>query len=111
MHPEHRRSLIIAAVGTAFLIASAVGPSGSPTVTAAVYLTLLVLGAAGCFRASFDTGMSLADTENISGGDHSPWAVPLHLVSLAAPAALAWLIVRGVLARIGTMPHAPAIAR
>ena len=86
-------------------------PIGSPTVTAAIYLVLLVLGAVGYFSASFDTGMSLADTYNISGGDHSPWSLPLYFVSLGALMALVWLAARAVVTRRSTSPRGDGTRR
>lgn len=68
-------------------------PGASATGTVAVYLALLVFGAPGYFWASFDSGMSLADTYGIGGGDHSPWALPLYAVSVLALVALVALAV------------------
>lgn len=56
----------------------------TPVVTAVVYLVILMLGAIAYFVASFGPGMSLADTYGISGGDYSPWAIPLYIISTAA---------------------------
>ncbi len=69
-----------------------------------VYLALIVLGAAGYFSASFDIGMGMADTFQINGGDYSPWATPLYVLSFAA---LVALIVFGasVLLRRRTTPR------
>lgn len=57
------------------------GPEVQTRGVVAAYLALLALGAVAYFWASFGPGMSLADTYGISGGDHSPWAVPLHVTS------------------------------
>jgi len=69
-------------------------PGLEPSRVARVYLILLALGAPAYFFASFSPGMSLADTYLISGGDHSPWAWPLYLVSVVAAVALAIQVAR-----------------
>lgn len=97
---------VLLAVGLFLVVLSTGMP---PTTTAGAYLGLLVLGAPGYFWASFDSGMGMADTFQIGGGDHSPWAMPLYLVSLAA---LAGLVVLGArsLARGRTGRRVPATA-
>jgi hypothetical protein len=55
---------------------------------AVLYLLLLALGAPATFWASFGPAVALADTYFVSGGDHSPWTVPLYLVSGLAVVAL-----------------------
>jgi hypothetical protein len=47
-------------------------------------LALVVVGAPSLFVVSFWSGISLADTFGISGGDHAPWALVLYLVSALA---------------------------
>ncbi|MDQ0095323.1 hypothetical protein [Paeniglutamicibacter psychrophenolicus] len=47
-------------------------------------LLLIVLGAPSIMVASFPSGMGLADTFGISGGDHAPWGALLYLASAAA---------------------------
>jgi hypothetical protein len=73
------------------------------TIVIAVYLGLLTVGAFGYFIASFGPGMSLADAYLISGGDYSPWGLPLYVISLGALVALCVLalvlIVRSSVAR------------
>ena len=59
-------------------------PVVTPGFVAAVYLGFVVLGAPIYFYTSFDMGTSLADTFQISGGDYSPWALPLYAVSALA---------------------------
>lgn len=60
----------------------------NPWVTALIYLAMLTVAPAAYFVASFGAGMALADTYMIGGGDHSPWARPLYVVSLAAAVSL-----------------------
>lgn len=48
------------------------------------YLTALALAMPCYLIISFGAGMALADTYGISGGDHSPWALPLYAVSIGA---------------------------
>lgn len=55
--------------------------ASTPLIAMTGYLVLLAFGAPAYFMASFGAGMGLADTYMISGGDHSPWAIPLYLVS------------------------------
>ncbi|WP_247826824.1 hypothetical protein [Arthrobacter antioxidans] len=55
---------------------------------AALYLTVLALGAPSHFFASVPAGMGLADTFMISGGAYSPWGMMLYLISVAAFLAL-----------------------
>lgn len=57
------------------------------------YLVLLTLGAPAYFWASFGPGMSLADTFMIDGYDHSPWALPLYVISGLALVALVGVLV------------------
>ncbi|WP_336632893.1 MULTISPECIES: hypothetical protein [unclassified Microbacterium] len=76
---------VLLAVGVFLVVVSTGMP---PTATVVAYLALLVLGAPGYFFASFGVRMGVADTFATTGADHSPWAVPLHLVSLAALVAL-----------------------
>lgn len=54
----------------------------------AVLYLLLALGAPATFWASFGPAVALADTYFVSGGDHSPWTVPLYLASGLAVVAL-----------------------
>lgn len=61
------------------------------------YLLLLAAGTPAYFVASFGAGMSLADTYMIDGGDHSPWARPLHAASTAA---IVLLVIVGVVETI-----------
>ncbi|RFP68441.1 hypothetical protein D0N42_10950, partial [Micrococcus luteus] len=63
-------------------------------------LAVLVLGLASLiaaspayFMASFGPGMALADTYGIGGGDHSPWAWPIYVVSVLASAGLVAVVV------------------
>ena len=56
-------------------------PEPEPRMVLVLYLALLALGELGHTVAGFGPGMALADTYLISGGDHSPWAVPLQAVS------------------------------
>lgn len=56
----------------------------APLTAAFLYLVVLMLGAPAYFVASFHTGMGLADTYMIRGGDHSPWALPLYATSALA---------------------------
>lgn len=64
-------------------------PDPLPSRTVRAYLLLLSLGAPAYFFASFGPGMALADTYLISGGDHSPWAMPLYVISGLALTVLA----------------------
>lgn len=55
------------------------------------------------------TGMALADSFGISGGDHAPWALPLYIASALALVALVTLAVwprRGAEGAAG-VPSAP----
>lgn len=54
-----------------------------------IYLALVALGAPMYFFASFSPGMALADTYSLSGGDYSPWAMPLYVASGLAVIGLA----------------------
>lgn len=79
--------VIILGLGVALavaLAAVAIGASLPPRLTATLFLVLLAFGAFAYFGASFGPGMSLADTFGIGGADHSPWAMPLYLVSAAS---------------------------
>lgn len=62
----------------------------------ATILTLLVivLGAPTMMFASFAPGMGLADTFDISGGDHAPWGSLLYLASAVALLVLVLSLVR-----------------
>lgn len=60
-----------------------------PSRIALTYVVLVALGAPAYFFASFGPGMALADTYMISGGDYSPWAMPLYVVSGLAVIVLA----------------------
>ncbi|OIH86183.1 hypothetical protein BLJ79_04780 [Arthrobacter sp. UCD-GKA] len=57
-------------------------------------LLLFVLGAPSMMVASFPSGMGLADTFGISGGDHAPWGSVLYLASAAALLLLVLFLVR-----------------
>lgn len=57
-------------------------------------LLLFVLGAPSMMVASFPSGMGLADTFGISGGDHAPWGSVLYLASVAALLLLVLFLVR-----------------
>lgn len=72
----------------ALLILTLRGPAVPPRIVAVSYLMLLAIGAGAYWIASFGAGMALADTFSINGGDYSPWAWPLYVVSLLAAAAL-----------------------
>jgi len=63
---------------------AAASSSASPQVVAVMVLLILAFGAPAYFAASFPTGMALADTFAISGGDHSRWSNVLYLTSSAA---------------------------
>lgn len=53
----------------------------APAVVLTTYLSMLALGPIAYFWGSFGPGMALADTYAITGGDASPWARPLYVVS------------------------------
>ena len=55
------------------------------------FLALLALGAPALFWAEIGPAVALADTYFVSGGDHSPWSVPLYLASGLAVIALVGL--------------------
>ena len=57
-------------------------------------LLSIVLGAPSLMVASFPSGMGLADTFGISGGDHAPWGSVLYLASAAALLLLVLFLVR-----------------
>ncbi|MDN4474227.1 hypothetical protein [Demequina zhanjiangensis] len=61
-----------------------------------VGLGLLTLGPLAYWWASVAPAIGLADTYFISGGDHSPWAWPLVVVSALALLGLVVLGVRGI---------------
>jgi len=65
-----------------------------PALVAVLFLILLALGSPAYFMASFGPGMNLADAFEISGGDHSPGAVPLYIVSLLSAGVAVGLTVR-----------------
>lgn len=79
------------------LVTAALRPKTIPLVIAVVYLLILIHGAIAYFWASFGPGMSLADTYGISGGDHSPWAIPLYLTSAAALMSLLGIGLMGII--------------
>lgn len=79
------------------LVTVALRPNIVPLVIVVVYLLILIHGAIAYFWASFGPGMSLADTYGISGGDHSPWAIPLYLTSAAALVSLLGIGVLGII--------------
>lgn len=79
------QTFFILGVGVALAVVLAVvvvGTGAHPLVPVLGFLALLMLGAIGYFAASFGAGMGLADAFGISGGDHSPWALPLYVVSV-----------------------------
>lgn len=102
--PASGRSLVILGTGVALALGVAVvsivrrAPAVVPAMT---LLALLAFGAVGYFVASFSSGMALADTFGISGGDHSPWARPLYAVSALAAIAV---IVTGVVVATRSRP-------
>ncbi|MEI5005107.1 hypothetical protein RB202_08030 [Micrococcus yunnanensis] len=59
-------------------------PRIDPLMLLTMGLGLLTAAAPAYWVASFGMGLGLADTYMISGGDHSPWAWPIHLASTAA---------------------------
>lgn len=69
-----------------------------PSRVVGVYLALLALGTPAYSFASFGAGMALADGYGLCGCDHSPWAIPLFVVSFAAVVGLLWLALRHSLA-------------
>lgn len=79
----------------AWMLVSAWRAAPSMTTTyLAGYLGLLVLGTPAYWLASFGAGMALADTFATTGGDHSPWAIPLYITSGIAWLSLVTLLVR-----------------
>lgn len=76
--------LVGVALAAITLVAIAIWKDATPASATLIYCGLLSFGAFGYFWASFGPGMSLADTYGISGGDASPWAVPLYVVSALA---------------------------
>ena len=80
--------VVVAGVALAMAITLAVNarrePPSSWRLYLAGYLAILMLGVPAYWVASFGAGMSLADTYGITGGDHSPWALPLYAVSALA---------------------------
>lgn len=75
-------------IAIALLFVALKGSGLHPRGVSAAYLGLLALGAPAYLVASFGPGMALADTYAITGADHSPWAVPLYVVSALSLAAL-----------------------
>ena len=74
-------------------------------VIAGGYLWLLILATPAYFWASFGAGMSLANTFGINGGDYSPWAWPIYLISaLATGGLVAILVISGVKVIRNTRP-------
>lgn len=71
----------------------AVSTRAAPRLVVMLFLALLMLGTPGYFVASFNAGMSLADTFAISGADVSPWAAPLYIVSAVSVAAIVGTVV------------------
>lgn len=59
-----------------------------------LFLLVIVLGAPSMMFASFAPGMGLADTFDISGGDHAPWGSLLYLASTVALLVLVLFLVR-----------------
>jgi len=78
--------VLSAGVGLGIVLFVLIALSRNSTPQAAVlgYLVLLIFGTPAYFIASFGAGMGLADTYGISGGDYSPWAQALYLISLLA---------------------------
>lgn len=79
------RALLVLGIGVALAVVLAVvvvRTGAHPIVLVMGFLALLMLGAIGYFAASFGAGLGLADAFGISGGDYSPWAVPLYVVSV-----------------------------
>ena len=64
-----------------------------PLAVLALGLASLVAASPAYFMASFGPGMALADTYGIGGGDHSPWAWPIYVVSVLASAGLVAVVV------------------
>ena len=64
-----------------------------PLAVLALGLASLVAASPAYFMASFGPGMALADTYGIGGGDHSPWAWPIYVVSALASAGLVAVVV------------------
>ena len=64
-----------------------------PLAVLALGLASLVAASPAYFMASFGPGMALADTYGIGGGDHSPWAWPIYVVSMLALAGLVAVVV------------------
>jgi hypothetical protein len=83
--PGQALLVLVLGIGVALavvLAVVAVRTGAHPLVPVMGFLALLMLGAIGYFAASFGAGMGLADAFGISGGDYSPWAVPLYVVSV-----------------------------
>ena len=59
----------------------------------ALGLASLVAASPAYFMASVGPGMALADTYGVGGGDHSPWAWPIYVVSVLALAGLVAVVV------------------
>ncbi|PQZ54851.1 MULTISPECIES: hypothetical protein [unclassified Microbacterium] len=94
----------ILGIGVVFAVVLAVvsiGTGAHPLVPTIGFLVLLMLGTIGYFAASFGAGMGLADAFGISGGDYSPWAVPLYAVSALYGVAL---VVVGIMSAVRQRP-------
>ncbi|MFX8942082.1 hypothetical protein ABTN11_20655, partial [Acinetobacter baumannii] len=72
------------ALGAVMLVVVIIERAIGVLAATAIYLTLLVLGEPAYIFTSFGVGMALADTYGITGGDASPWGMPLHVTSLLA---------------------------
>lgn len=84
--------LVGVALAVAMLVDAWRDRSPHPPMYAGGYLGLLTLGTPAYWLASFGAGMALADTFATTGGDHSPWAAPLYVVSGTAWAGLIVLL-------------------
>ncbi|WP_336644465.1 hypothetical protein [Microbacterium sp. USHLN186] len=82
---------VVAAIAVAVL---SIRSRLEPTLSALLFLLLLIIGTPGYFVASFGPGMNLADAFMISGGDHSRWSLLLYAVSLVAAVAAVVLATR-----------------
>ena len=91
------RTLVFLALGVVIAVVVAglsIRSRLDASVTALLFCIVLALGVPAYFIASFGPGMNLADAFWISGGDTSPWAAPLYVVSLLASGAIVGLAVR-----------------
>lgn len=79
-------------IATSAALSARRGRLSAPAVLMIV-LSLLTLGSPVYLAASFPAGMTLADTFFVGGADHSPWALVLHLTSVAALLALAAVVI------------------